>query len=407
MVVTGLGVVSPVGNDKETFWNSLVSGKSGVGKLTSFDASAFDARIAAEVKDFDPSQFLPPKEMRRMARFVQFAVYSTRAAIADAGLDLKREDPHRIGVLVGSGIGDLRMIEEQHKILLQKGPSRVSPFLIPTMIVNMASGQISITFGLKGPNCSIATACASGNHALGAALRFIQHGDAEVMIAGGAESCITPIAVSGFAALQALSTRNDEPERACRPFDRDRDGFVMGEGAGIAVLESLEHARKRGARIRAELCGFGHSADAYHITAPDPDGEGAAAAMAGALADARVPAEAVSYINAHGTSTQLNDKVETMAIKKVFGSAAARLPISSNKSMFGHLLGAAGGVEFVASVLTLERGVIPPTINYENPDPECDLDYVPNVARPAKMDVVMSNSLGFGGHNATLLIRRC
>jgi 3-oxoacyl-[acyl-carrier-protein] synthase II len=341
-----------------------------------------------------------------MERFVQFGVVASKQAITDAGLDLSKEDCNRIGVLVGSGIGSLHIIEEQHKVLLEKGPSRITPFLIPMLIVNEAAGQISITFGIKGPNSCVATACASGSHAIGDAFKIIERGDADVMVTGGTESCITPMGVGGFCALKALSTRNDEPEKASRPFDRERDGFVMAEGAGIVILEELERAKKRNARIYAEIIGYGMSSDAYHMTAPDPAGDGAARAMKEALRDAQLSPEAVDYINAHGTSTKLNDKIETLAIKKALGSHAKKLMVSSTKSMTGHLLGAAGGVEFAACCLVIKEGVVPPTINYEYPDPECDLDYVPNTARKAKVEVAMSNSLGFGGHNATLVVKK-
>lgn len=405
--MTGLGVISPVGNDVRTFWDSLLNGRSGVDRLTHFDASAFECRIAAEVKGFDPlAHGFTKKDLNRTENFVLFAIASARQALADAGLDLGKEDKERIGVVVGSGIGSLRIIEEQHSVLLKSGPSRITPFLIPALIVNEAAGQIAITFGFKGPNTCLTTACASGSHAIGDAFRIIQHGEADVMITGGTESCITPLGVGGFCALKALSTRNDEPLKASRPFDAQRTGFVMGEGCGIAVLESLEHAKKRGARIYAEMVGFGMSCDAYHITAPDPDGDGAARAMNAALKDASVTPEEVDYINAHGTSTKLNDKVETLAIKKSLGAHAKKTMVSSTKSMTGHLLGAAGGVEFVVCCLAIKDQVVPPTTNYEFPDPDCDLDYVPNTARKAKVDLCLSNSLGFGGHNATLAVRK-
>lgn len=406
VVVTGAGVISPVGNNKDEFWNSLLNGKSGIDRLTTFDPTDFASQIAGEVKGFDPSPFISAKDLRRMEKFVQYAVSATKMAIADAHLDLEREDPNRIGALVGSGIGSLRVIEEQYQVLLEKGPSKLSPFLIPMLIVNMASGQISIQLKIKGPNSCVTTACASGNHAIGDSFKILQRGDAEVMIAGGTESCITPLGIGGFCALKALSTRNEQPQKASRPFDRERDGFVMGEGAGIAILETLEHAKKRNASIYAEVIGYGMSADAYHITAPDPEGDGAARAMMAAITDAGISPEEVSYINAHGTSTPLNDKVETKAIKKVFGHHSKKIPVSSTKSMTGHLLGAAGGVEFVACCLAITHSSIPPTINYENPDPDCDLDYVPNEARRAEVRVALSNSLGFGGHNATLIVKR-
>ena len=406
VVVTGIGVISPVGNTKDEFWSAIVSGKNGVGPMTSFDCKDYTSRIAGEVKDFTPHPFIPKKELRRMEKFVQFAVTAAKEAVDDSGLDISKEDPFRIGVLVGSGIGSLRIIEEQHKVILERGPSRITPFLIPMLIVNMASGHISIMFKIKGPNSCTTTACAAGTHALGDAFRIIQKGDADMMISGGTESCITALGVGGFCALKALSTRNDEPERASRPFDKERNGFVMAEGAGIAVLEELEHAKKRNANIYGEVIGFGMSGDAYHMTAPDPSAEGPARCMQNALEDAGIKPEQVSYINAHGTSTLLNDKVETLAIKKVFGGYAKKVPISSTKSMTGHLLGAAGGVEFAACCLAIKNDTIPPTINYENPDPECDLDYVPNKARKAKVNIAISDSLGFGGHNATICVKK-
>ena len=406
VVVTGLGVISAIGCAKEEFWDNLIKGKSGVGPLTHFDATQYDSRIAGEVKNFAPHPFISSKDLRRMERFVQFGVTAAKNAIDDSGLDVSKEDPYRIGVIVGSGIGSLRIIEEQYKIILEKGPSRVTPFLIPMLIVNMAAGHISIMMGVKGPNLCTTTACASGSHAIGDAMRIVQYGDADVMIAGGTESCITALGIGGFCALKALSTRNNEPERASRPFDKDRDGFVMAEGCGIVVLEELEHAKKRNAKIYGEIVGYGMTGDAYHMTAPDPEAEGPARCMANALKDANLKPEDVSYINAHGTSTSLNDKIETLAIKKTFGSFAKKVPISSTKSMMGHQLGAAGAVEFVICCLSIERSIIPPTINYENPDPDCDLDYVPNKARKIKVNACLSNSLGFGGHNATLCVKK-
>jgi len=406
VVVTGIGVISPIGNNKEEFWASLASGKSGIGPLTTFDCKDYDSRIAGEVKNFIPHPFIPKKELRRMEKFVQFAVTAAKEAIDDSGLDLPKEDPFNVGVLVGSGIGSLRIIEEQHKVILEKGPSRITPFLIPMLIVNMASGHISIMFNIKGPNSCTTTACASGTHAIGDAFRLIQHGDAEIMIAGGTESCITTLGIGGFCALKALSTRNDEPEKASRPFDKNRDGFIMAEGSGIVILEELEHAKKRNARIYGEVAGYSMTGDGYHMTAPDPSGEGAARCMANSLKRGDIRPEDVNYINAHGTSTQLNDKIETLAIKKVFGGYAKKLAVSSTKSMTGHMLGAAGGVEYVVCCLAMEKGIIPPTTNYETPDPECDLDYVPNKARQSKINVALSNSLGFGGHNATLALKK-
>ncbi len=407
VVVTGLGVISPVGNDKDAFWNSLKEGKSGIGPLTLFDASQFDARISGEVKNFNPELYgINKKEARRMEKFIQFAIACARQAFDDAGLVFDKEDRERIGVVVGSGIGSLRIMEEEHSVLLKGGPGRITPFLIPMLIVNEAAGHIGIVFGLKGPNTCITTACASGNHSIGEAFRIIQRGDADVMISGGTESCITPLGIGGFCALKALSTRNDEPQHASRPFDAERNGFVMSEGCGLAVLESLDHARKRGAHIYAEVAGFGMSCDAHHLTAPDPEGYGASLAMKWALRDAKLNPEKVDYINAHGTSTKLNDKVETLAIKKSLGNHSRKVMVSSTKSMTGHLLGAAAGVEFVACCLSIKHKVVLPTVNYSHPDPECDLDYVPNTAREHDLDVCMSNSLGFGGHNASVVVRK-
>lgn len=411
VVITGLGVVSPIGNDLETFWKSLLEGRSGVKRLACFDPTHFTSKIAAEVKNFDPSPFLSAKEIKRMDRFVQFAVVAAKQAMADSKIDMTKEDPARIGVIVGSGIGGLHTIEAEHKQFLalgpEKGPSRISPFIIPMLIVNMATGQISITMGLKGPNSTVATACATGNHSIGDSLRTIQRGDADVMFSGGSEAATTHMGFGGFCALKALSTAyNDCPEKACRPFDKTRDGFIMGEGSGVVVLEELEHALKRNARIYCELIGYGSSGDAYHMTAPDPEGDGGIRCMAASLNDADVKPEDVDYINAHGTSTLYNDKIETLAIKKVLGAHAKKVAISSTKSVMGHLLGAAGGVEMVVTALTIKEGIIPPTINYHTPDPDCDLDYVPNKPRAAKVKVAMSNALGFGGHNATLVARK-
>lgn len=407
VVVTGLGVISPVGNDITTFWEALKEGKSGVGPLTSFDPAIFDSRIAGEIKSFDPFFYgMSVKDIKRMDKFAQYAVAAAKQAIADAGLDLDKEDRNRIGVLIGSGIGSLHTVEREHSIFLEKGPSRLSPFLIPMMIVNEASGQVAISFRLKGPNSCVATACASGSHAIGDAFRILERQDADVIITGGTESCIVPTGVGGFCALKALSMRNSEPQKASRPFDRERDGFVMAEGCGLVVLETLEHAQKRNARIYAEIAGYAMSCDAYHITAPDPEGEGASRAMKLALQDANLNPEEVDYINAHGTSTKLNDKIETVAIKHALGTYAKQVMVSSTKSMTGHLLGAAGGVEFIVCCLSIKDSVIPPTINYEFPDPDCDLDYVPNTARKTEVNVCVSNSLGFGGHNATLVVKK-
>ncbi len=404
VVITGLGVVSPVGNDVPTFWESLCNGKSGVGHITRFDASEFSSRIAGEVKDFDPGDLISRKDRKRMDDFVRYAIFASHMAVDDSGLDVSAMDPFSMGVLIGSGIGGLRVIEKQHKILMEKGPARISPFLIPMLITNMASGQVSMCFNAKGPNLCVATACASGTHAIGEAYRHIALGEADVMITGGTESATTPLGVGGFCAIKALSQRNDDPQRASRPFDRERDGFVMGEGAGIIVIESYEHAKKRGARIYCELLGYGCTGDAYHMTAPCPQTEGARRCLEMAVSDACINSEQIDYINAHGTSTPLNDKYETQAIKAVFGDHAKKIAVNSTKSMTGHLLGAAGGVELVACVKTLETGIIHPTINYENPDESCDLDYVPNTARESDVKYAISNSLGFGGHNASLVI---
>lgn len=403
VVITGMGVVTALGHDLDTFWNNLMAGKSGVSRIESFDVSEYPTQIAASVKDFNPENFMDKKEARKMDRFVQFAVAAGKSALQHSGLDIAK-DANRVGVSIGSGIGGLGTWEDQHNILLEKGPKRVSPFFIPMMIANMASGQLSIMLGAKGPNTTPVTACATGSHAIGDSFKLIQRGDADVMICGGAEATIRPTGMAGFCAMRAMSTRNDEPEKASRPFDTGRDGFVMGEGAGILVLESLEHAQKRGARIIAEVVGYGLSGDAYHITEPDPDGP--ARCMTMALRDAGLDPEAVDYINAHGTSTPVGDRSETIAIKKALGDHAAKVAVSSTKSMTGHLLGAAGGVEAVICGLSLEHQKIAPTINLENQDPECDLDYVPNHARDAKLDVVMSNSFGFGGHNATIILKK-
>jgi len=406
VVITGLGVVAPIGRTKEVFWNSLAEGKNGIGRIEHFDASEYSSRIAGEVRDFDPSEWISPKDMRRMSRFVQFAVVAAIEAVDDAGINVEDEDVNRVGVLIGSGIGGLSTLEKQHAILLEKGPSKVSPFFIPMLIIDMASGQVSMYFGVKGPNLSVATACASGTHAIGNAFRILQYGDADVMFTGGAESAVNPLSVAGFCSMKALSTRNDAPGKASRPFDRERDGFVMAEGAGVIVLETLQHALARKAYIYAEVAGYGMTGDAYHITAPAPGGEGAARAMEIALSDAGINPEDVDYINAHGTSTQMNDKFETAGIKKVFGGHAYKLLVSSTKSMTGHLLGASGGVETAACILAIEKGIVHPTVNLEYPDPECDLNYVPNAAVKKDIGVTMSNSLGFGGHNATLIFKR-
>lgn len=406
VVVTGLGLISPVGTGKEKFWQALLEGRSGIKRIEAFDPSDFDSQIAGEVRDFDVEKFLSRKEARRMDRFSQFAVCASMMAIEDAGLDVTRVDRNLIGVILGSGIGGIKTFEDQHKVLLEKGPSKVSPFFIPMMIVNMGAANVAIQLGLRGPNSCVSTACEASTHALGEALRIIQLGEADWMIAVGAEASITPISLAGFCAMKALSVRNDEPERASRPFDRDRDGFVMAEGAAALLLEAEEVARKRGARIYAELKGYASTCDAYHITAPDPEGSGAARAMLLALQDAGIGPEEVDYINAHGTSTPLNDRMETLAIKLAFGEHAYSLKISSIKSMVGHLLGAAGAIEAAATVLAVYHGIIPPTINLENPDPECDLDYTPQKSVECSIRNALSNSFGFGGHNGTLVFGR-
>jgi 3-oxoacyl-[acyl-carrier-protein] synthase II len=403
--VTGTGVISPLGNDTETFWSGLIAGKSGAGPITRFDATAYGTRFACEVKDFSSEGVLDRKEAKRMDRFVQYAVVASHQALRNAGLDPATADTTRIGVIIGSGIGGMETFEEQHGNLLQKGPGRVSPFFIPMMIVDMAAGQVSIQFGLKGPNLATVSACASGAHAIGEALRLLRAGDADVILAGGSEATITPMAMAGFGNARALSTRNDDPQKASRPFDADRDGFVIGEGAAMLVLETEAHARRRGATPLGELAGYGATGDAYHMTAPCVDGAGAARAMQRALDDARMPLDHVQYINAHGTSTPAGDPAEVTAIKTVFGDHARRLMVSSTKSMTGHLLGAAGGIEAVATVLSLTRGIIPPTINLERPDPTCDLDFVPAQARTHRATAALSNSFGFGGHNVTLALK--
>jgi 3-oxoacyl-[acyl-carrier-protein] synthase II len=406
VVVTGLGLVTPVGNSVETTWTALMAGRSGADYIKKFDAERFAARFACEVKDFDPLDYVEKKEARKMGAFIQYAIAASQEAIDDSGLKITDDVSEGVGTYISSGIGDFWAIEREHEKLLKDGPGRVSPFFIPSAIVNLASGQVSIRHNAKGPNSATATACSAGAHAIGDSFKIIQRGDAEAMICGGAESAITPMSVAGFAALRALSTRNDDPVHASRPFELGRDGFVIGEGAGIMILEELEFARRRGARIYAEIVGYGMSGDAFHITMPDASGSGAVRVMQKALNDARVQPEQVGYINAHGTSTPYNDKFETMAIKKTFGDHARKVPISSTKSMTGHLLGAAGGVEAIFSVLTITRGMIPPTINYVTPDPDCDLDYVPNQAREAVTDYALSNSFGFGGTNAALLFKR-
>lgn len=406
VAITGVGAVTPIGIGKESFWSALLKGENGVGEITRFDASGFPVRIAAEVKDFDPSKFLSNKEIRRMDRFTQLATVAALEAVADSGLKLDREDCARIGVLVGSGIGGVETWEAEHTKLLEAGPDRISPVFIPMMIADMASGRISMKLGAKGPNYATVSACASGAHAIGDAYRIIERGDSDVMIAGGTEAPVTPLSLAGFSSMRALSRRNEEPQKASRPFDKERDGFVVGEGAGIIILEELERAKRRDAPIYAEMVGYGLTSDAYHITAPDPKGEGAARSMEMAMDGSGLNPAQVDYINAHGTSTPLNDKLETEAIKRVFGEHATKVPISSTKSMVGHLLGAAGAVELIATLLTIRDSMIHPTTNYEYPDPECDLDYVPNEPREVEVKAAISNSFGFGGHNVTLTVRK-
>jgi 3-oxoacyl-[acyl-carrier-protein] synthase II len=404
VVITGMGVVTPVGNDLKTFWHNLQNGVSGVQRIQAFDTSAYDCQIAGEVRDFDPKNyFTNPKDVRRTDRYTHLAMAAAKMAMQDSGIDLEKVNHQRFGAIVSSGIGGLKTLEDQHSALLNKGPGRVSAFTIPMLISNMASGLISMEYGLQGPNLCIVTACATSNNAIGESWRMIKFGDADIFLAGGAEASIIPIGLAGFSAMKALSTRNDEPERASRPFDRDRDGFVMGEGAGVVVVEELENAKARGAKIYCELTGYGLSADAHHMTAPAPDGEGAARAMQIALKHAKTAPEQVDYVNAHATSTGLGDICETRAIKTVFGEQAYKVSISSTKSMTGHLLGGAGAVEMAACALSIRDSVIPPTINLENPDPECDLDYTANVAKQKKVRIVVNNSFGFGGHNATLV----
>ena len=406
VVVTGVGLVSPLGIGTKANWEALVAGRSGIGPITRFDASQFSARIAGEVKQFDPLQFIEKKDVKKMDVFIQLAIAASQFAVDDAGLQVTPDIATRVGVFIASGIGGFSTIEREHRALLEGGPRRISPFFIPAAIINLAAGQVSIRFGAKGPNSATCTACSASAHAIGDALEIIRRGRADVMIAGGSESAITPMGVGGFAAMRALSTRNDDPETASRPFDLDRDGFIMGEGSGVIVLEELEFARRRGAPIYAELVGYGMSADAFHITAPSEDGDGGVRVMTSALDDAAVAPGEVHYINAHGTSTPYNDKLETLAIRRLFGEHAAKLAISSTKSMTGHLLGAAGGLEAGITALAIKHQVAPPTINYRTPDPECDLDYVPNTARPMNIEYALSNSFGFGGTNGALLFRR-
>jgi len=406
VVVTGVGLLTPLGIGTETSWQAIRTGKCGIGPITQFDASAFSCRIAGEVKGFDPSNYIEKKEIKKMGRFIQFAIAAAEFALKDSGLKVYPENAEQVGVYIGSGIGGFEVIEREHQTLLECGPRRISPFFIPATIVNLASGYVSIRSGAKGPNSATATACTTSAHSIGDSFRLIQRGDADAMICGGTEACITPMGIGGFAAMRALSTRNEEPERASRPWDRDRDGFVVGEGSGMLVLEELECARARGAKILAELVGYGMSADAFHVTAPPPDGEGAFRVMRNSMRDAKIEPEEVDYINAHGTSTEAGDKAETMAIKRAFGDHAYRLAVSSTKSMTGHLLGGAGGLEAGITVLAIRDQIAPPTINLENPDPVCDLDYVPNQARPMNIDYALSNSFGFGGTNGSLIFKK-
>jgi len=410
VVLTGVGAVTPVGNNVPDFWDAVVEGRTGVGYLTAFDASNFSSRIAAEVKNFDATLYMTDKQDRRLDQFVKFAIAASKMAFDDSGLDQVKIGLERAGVYIGSGIGGLHTVEGEHRKYLERGPevgpSKISPFLIPMLIANMASGIVSIELGFKGPNSAAVTACATASHSIGDAFKIIQRGDADIMVTGGSEAATTPMGFGGFCALKALSTRNDAPEKASRPFDRERDGFIMGEGAAVIVLEELEHAKKRGARIYCELIGYGMSGDAYHMTAPEPSGDGAIRCMIASLEDGKINVEDVDYINAHGTSTPLNDKMETSAIRQVFGDHADKLSVSSTKGVTGHLLGATGGAELIACAKEIETGTIPPTINYEFPDPECDLDYVPNEARKKEVNVAISNSLGFGGHNVTLAVKK-
>ncbi len=406
VVITGVGVVSPIGTGTKPFWDGLMTGRSGVAPITRFDASAFDTKIAAEVHDFDPGAYMDKKDIRRTDRFAHFAYAAARMALEDARFTITPQNAGQVGVLIGSGIGGAETWENQHQTLLERGPDRVSPFLVPMMMINGAAGIVSILTGAKGANSAVSTACATGGNAVGDAMRIIQRGEAVAMMAGGSEAAITPLSVAGFCSMKAMSTRNDEPAKAVRPFDATRDGFVMGEGAGIVLLEDLEHALQREAHIYGEMVGYGLSGDAYHITQPDPEANGATRSMANALRDAGMDPGEIEYINAHGTSTVYNDRTETIAIKRVFGAHARKVAVSSTKSMTGHLLGAAGGVELIACALALQHQVLPPTINYEVPDPECDLDYIPNTPRQATVHAAMSNAFGFGGHNATLIVRR-
>ena len=406
VVVTGMGMISPLGNDLASSWDGIVNGRSGLGPITSFDASLFTTRIAGEIRDFDPALYMSPKDVKKMDAFIHYGIAASLMAMDDSGLEVNEGNAERIGAIIGAGIGGILGIEEQTAKYLEGGPRKISPFYIPSTIINMLPGQLSIMKGIKGPNFSAVSACATSNHSIGMAMRMIQYGDADVMIAGGAERGSSPTSVGGFCSMKAMSTRNDDPAAASRPWDRDRDGFVLGDGAGILVIEEYEHAKARGARIYCELAGFGASSDAYHMTAPSENGEGPARCMAMAMKDAKINADQVDYLNAHGTSTPLGDLAETLAMKRAFGDHAYKTMVSSTNSMTGHLLGAAGGVEAIFSVLAIDKGIIPPTINLENPGEGCDLDYVPNVAREKKIDVAMSNGFGFGGTNGTLVFKR-
>jgi len=406
VVVTGIGMVTPVGLDTEASWTGLINGKSGIGRITQFDDKSIPTQIAGELHGFEPEKYIELKEIKKMDRFIHLAIAASQMAMDTSGLKITPENAERVGVMVSAGMGGLPAIEKYHKVYLERGFRKITPFFIPMLIINEAAGVLSIRYGAKGPNICVVTACATGTHSIGEAFRTIERGDADAIIAGGTESCICPLGVGGFNAMKALSTRNDEPQRASRPFDTERDGFIMGEGSGVVVLEGLEFAEKRGARIYAEVIGYGASGDAYHITAPAPNGEGAARCMKMAVKDAGISPLEMGYINAHGTSTKYGDELESIAIKTVFGDHAYKIPVSSTKSMTGHLLGAAGGVEAVVSILALDRGILPPTINLDNPDPECDLDYIPHTAREVQVDVAMSNSFGFGGTNACLIFRR-
>lgn len=406
VVVTGMGVVASLGHNVNDFWANIIAGQCGIDKVTLFDAKDYSCQIGAEVRGWDPARHMDPKEVRRNDRYTHFGFCASRQAIADAKLDMTKEDADRVGVIIGSGIGGMWTIENQHKVLLERGPRKVSPFMIPALISNMCGGLVAIELGARGPNFGVVSACSTATHAIGESLRMIRRGDADVMVCGGAEAAITPLAYAGFCSMKAMSTNNEAPQKSSRPFDANRDGFIMAEGSAILVIESLEHALARGAHIYCELAGYAATCDAYHITSPDPDGKGLSQSMIKSLADANIEPHQVDYINAHGTSTPYNDKFETIAIKKVFGDHARKVHISSTKSMTGHLLGAAGSIEAVISIKAIETGIVPPTINYETPDPDCDLDYTPNVRREAKINVVLTDNLGFGGHNAALVFRR-